>query len=102
MQHCTSFLMVLRSQHDTDQLALFFPYRNISEMLFNYIVKNKADLFDLRNVRIAHVEGTLLEKAFKVKAFARQQIHALLRSQLILHTPDTAYPFSAHDSDSED
>ena len=77
-------LEVLRSLKGVDQEQLVFPYKMISKLVSDYIVFHKSEFFDLRNPVIAHIEGSLLEKAFKVPIFARSQVIPLLRMGLVL------------------
>ena len=46
----------------------------ITSNLGKYIMQNKNQFFDMRNIRIALVENDLLGFAFGVKAFARSQV----------------------------
>lgn len=77
-----AFLKVLRTVDGVDQTQTIFPYREVANLLSKYIMKNKEKFFDLRNIRVALVEGDLLGKAFGVKVFARSQVTALMRAQL--------------------
>jgi hypothetical protein len=78
-----AFLKVLQKVEGVSQTQIVFPYTEICTLLSKYIMENKDRLFDFRNYRIALVENDILGEAFGVKAFARSQVTALMRSQLI-------------------
>ncbi|XP_040564096.1 E3 ubiquitin-protein ligase Mdm2 isoform X2 [Lepeophtheirus salmonis] len=59
-----------------------FEYSEVLSYLSKYIIKKKDTFFDPRNVKIANIEGDLLERAFKVKAFHRSQVTALLDREI--------------------
>ena len=79
-----TLLDVLRTVEGVNRNQMIFPYRDISKLLSTYIVNHKCYFMDLRNVRIAHIEGSLLEKAFGVPVFERNQVIPLLRMGLVL------------------
>lgn len=80
------FLKVLHSVSGVDPTCRVFFYTEITGLLSKYIMANKEKLFRSRNIKVCYVEDDLLGKAFGVRAFARNQVTSLLRSQLILYT----------------
>ena len=77
-----AFLMVLRSVEGVSKTQVVFPYREVANILYKYIMMKSDIFFDSRNVRIALVENDPLGEAFGVKAFARSQVTAFMRAQL--------------------
>ena len=49
--------------------------------LSDYLLQNEQ-FFDTRNISMAHVEGSLLAAAFKVKLFHRSQINTLVNASI--------------------
>ena len=64
-----------------------FSYRETTTYLSQYILENQNQFFDGRNIKVAHVAGSLLGKAFGLSVFHRSQVTALLRKQLIPYKP---------------
>ena len=62
---------------------VIYMYRDCTSTLSRYILDNKDKFFDIRNIKVAHVEGDLLGDAFDVKVFHRTQVTTLLRRQLV-------------------
>lgn len=81
-----AFLKVLRAVEGVNQSQVVFPYREVANLLSKYIMMNKDKFFDLRNIRVAIVKNDPLGVAFGVNAFARCQVTALMRSQLMPFT----------------
>merc|ERR1711962_1447062 len=77
------FLKVLRQVRGVNPTQVVFSYREVASYLSQYILDNKDNFFDNRNIKIAHVEGDPLGIAFDVKVFHRTQVTTLLRNQLI-------------------
>ena len=77
------FLHVLRQVRGFPQGAKVFKYKKLTELLSQYILDNKDNFFDNRNIRMAHVTGDALGDAFEVDVFHRTQVTALLRKQLL-------------------
>jgi len=77
------FLKVLRQVRGVNPTQVVFSYREVTSYLSQYILDNKDNFFDNRNIKIAHVEGDPLGIAFNVKVFHRTQVTTLLRNQLI-------------------
>ena len=77
------FLRVIRQVPGCLQDTNIFKYRKLTELLSQYILDNKDNFFDNRNIRIAHVSGDALGYAFEVDVFHRTQVIALLRKQLL-------------------
>ena len=86
------FLAVLRTLPQVKSHQTVFEYSELSKLLTSYILKNKARLFDQRNIKVVLCEGDLLGRAFGVKAFYRTQVMAFLRSQLITFPPHSDRP----------
>ena len=62
---------------------VIYMYRDCTSTLSRYILDNKDKFFDIRNIKVAHVEGDLLGAAFNVKVFHRTQVTTLMRAQLV-------------------
>jgi len=77
------FLKVLRQVRGVNPTQVVFSYGEVTSYLSQYILDNKDNFFDNRNIKIAHVEGDPLGIAFNVKVFHRTQVTTLLRNQLI-------------------
>ena len=60
-----------RSYYNSSSLL---PSIQLTKLLSNYILANKARFFDDRNIKVAMVEGDRLGVAFAVKAFHRTQV----------------------------
>ena len=54
------FLKVLHKVPGVDKNQRSFSYSQLCSLLSSYILMNKDDFFDARNIRIAHIEGDLL------------------------------------------
>ena len=67
------FLEVLRSVDGCDPLQSIFTYEEIVEHFSNYILSNRNEIFDSRNLKVALVENDPLGAAFQVSAFHRCQ-----------------------------
>ena len=83
-----AFLKVLRMVEGVDQTQIIFKYKDITNLLSQYITARKDELFDLRNISVALVENDPLGYAFGVRAFARSQVHSLFCSQLVFLNED--------------
>ena len=59
-----------------------YTYKEIADLLSEYIKGNKIRLFDMRNIYIAMVEKDDLGKIFGVKAFHKRQVGIYIRKQL--------------------
>ena len=77
------FLSVLRSVKDADKTKTEFSINEIRQLLSEYIVSKRETIVDQRNIRIAIVKGDPLGQAFKVTAFHRCQVMALIDQQLV-------------------
>ena len=77
------FLKVIQSAQGTHSEKTVYTYEELALLLSKYILSNKNEIFDRRNIKLALVSGTLLGDAFGVKAFHRCQLNNLLRSQLV-------------------
>ena len=77
------FLKLLHSVKGVNPNQTVFHYREITQLLSDYIMGNKHSFFDLKNIRVAMVGNDQLGKAFGVRAFARSQVTSLLRAQLV-------------------
>lgn len=84
-----AFLDVIRSIDGVPQDKTVFHYRELTNLLSQYIMANKTALFDMRNIRVCYVANDPLGQAFGVKAFVRGQVTALLRAQLEPAAPPT-------------
>jgi len=51
------FLKVLRQVRGVNPTQVVFSYREVTSYLSQYILDNKDNFFDNRNIKIAHVEG---------------------------------------------
>jgi len=76
------FLKVLRSVKKLNKNQNVLSYRDICSATSEYILSNKHELFDLRNIQIAKVKGNLLGAAFRVDYFCRSQVTSFIRGQL--------------------
>jgi hypothetical protein len=83
-----NFLEVLRSVEGDHQLKTVFSYREVANLLSKYIMKHKDRLIDLRNVKILHLDGDLLGRAFNLRAVHRSQITKMIRTQLLPENED--------------
>ena len=77
------FLKVIQSADGTHSERTVYTYEEVALLLSKYILSNKDEIFDRRNIKLALVSGTLLGDAFGVTAFHRCQLNNLLRSQLV-------------------
>lgn len=68
-------------------LMFFFFEFQVTDLFSTYILNNKHRFLDMRNVKLAIVDGDILGDAFGVKAFHRCQVNDLLRGQLIPYNP---------------
>lgn len=72
---------VFRTLPGFNATQVSYLYKEVTSAMSAYIIKNKTTLFDYRNQFVCKCEGTLLGKAFGVKAFHRSQVSRLLRQQ---------------------
>ena len=77
------FLSVLRSVKDADKTKTEFSINEIRQLLSEYIISKRETIVDQRNIKIAIVKGDPLGQAFKVTAFHRCQVMALIDQQLV-------------------
>ena len=74
---------VLNTLPDFPRDRSIYTYREVTNLLSQYILSNKQRLIDDRNIRAVNCEGDPLGEAFGVRAFHRTQVSTLLRRQLI-------------------
>jgi hypothetical protein len=67
------FLNVIRSVEGCDPDQTVFNYQEIVELFSKYILSNRHEIFDPRNLKVALVENSLLGAAFNVSSFHRCQ-----------------------------
>ena len=58
------FLEVLHTLPGIDVEKKVYTYHQLTKLLGSYILENKDQYFDSRNIRICFIKGTPLEKAF--------------------------------------
>ena len=75
-------LGLLRTIPDFDRNSSQFPLRVIFDAFSKYLVRHKETFIDQRMVPIAIVENTPLGSVLGVRAFARSQVHVVLRPHL--------------------
>ena len=80
-----------------DPAQTSFFYCEITALLSVYILQNKHELIDKRNVYVLLLNDDPLSEAFQVKSFHRSQVHALLRAALILVSPPIISSDCDHD-----
>ena len=99
----SEFAAVIKSVPGVDQAQEIFSYSQVTQLLSQYILARRYELFDPRNIMVALVADDPLGKAFAVKAFHRCQVTELLRRQLILVTEasNDSGVSSATENDSE-
>ena len=78
-----TFLSVLRNVKDVDKTKTEFKISEIRLLLSKYIISKRETIVDQRNVKIAIVKNDPLGQAFKVTAFHRCQVMALIDQQLV-------------------
>ena len=75
-------LEVLRTVPGCNPKAIAFQYKEITKMVFAFIMLNKKKMFNGKNVAICNCAGTILGDCFQVNIFHRTQITSLIRAQL--------------------
>ena len=85
------FLKLIQSMSGVGQGRTIFGFREVTELLSEYIRIKRHSIFDIRNIKIALIHNDPLGEAFNVQAFHRGQVENLLRSQLF---PVTIIPVS--------
>ena len=68
---------------NSDKLSIILSYNEILKLFGEYFKSQKNHIYDLRNIRIANIDNHPLQTIFKVRAFHRKQVHALIFKQLI-------------------
>ena len=82
-----SLLSLLRPlMEPEDKQLLTLPYNLITRLFKQYLESHFLTLFDVRNLDIAHIEGTELGQLFQVKAIYKLQVPDFLRPLLIQFT----------------
>ena len=77
------FLEVIQGVEKTYQSRTVFTFKEVATLLSKYIIGRRADIFDIRNLKVALVSADPLGEALEVPAFHRNQIHTLMRHQMI-------------------
>ena len=83
-----NLLKVLQLVPGVDNEKTVFSYEEVTQILSEYILSRKDDIFDPRNIRLALVANDPIGLAFNVRSFHRCQINNLLKQQLIPFRPD--------------
>ena len=76
-------LAVIRSVTNADQEKEIFKANEITKAVSAYIIQNKSTFFDLRHIRVAHIENSLLEKAFGVKYIDKVQVIRCIKYNVV-------------------
>lgn len=77
------FLKVLRLAPGINKTQTTFSFLEAARLLSSYILSKQNEIFDKRSIKIAIVKDDILGKAFKVKAFHRNQVMSLMAKQLV-------------------
>jgi hypothetical protein len=76
-----SLQLLIKTVTNSNSSQNVFRYREITEAISAYIMQNKEELFDLRNILVIRSDA-LLKRIFKVNYFSRSQITSLIRRDL--------------------
>lgn len=72
---------LLNSTRPNEEPKLVFTYSEICSRFSQYLLENQVQLFDERNTLICHCPPKL-QKALRVKALHRRQVHDILQKQI--------------------
>jgi hypothetical protein len=86
------FMAVLRTLDTVPAGKEIFTYKELSNHISQYVLKNKARFLDDRHIKVVFCDGDQLGMAFRVRTFHRKQVMSLLRSQLIPLSPQETMP----------
>lgn len=76
-----SLQLLIKTVTNSNSYQNVFRYREITEAISAYIMQNKEELFDLRNILVIRSDS-LLKRVFRVNYFSRSQITSLIRRDL--------------------